>query len=273
MKFAICNETFVDRPLDEGFAFAAECGYRGIELAPFTVARYVTDITPGRRAELRVAAEKAGVEIVALHWLLAKTEGFHLTAPDAGVRQKTAEYLGELARFCADLGGSVLVLGSPDQRNLLPEVSREDATEYAAEVLRALVPALEDTGVVLALEALGPKWTDFLRNAAEASELAQMVDSPQVRLHLDCNAMSSESTPMVDLIRRHRDELVHFHANDPNSQGPGFGDLDFVPILKTLEEVGYEGWVSVEVFDYEPGVERLARESIRYLEKCLEGGE
>ena len=273
MKFAICNETFGDWPLDQGFAFASESGYQGVELAPFTVARYVTDVSPARRAEILVQAEKAGIEIVALHWLLAKTEGFYLTTPDAKVRRKTAQYFGELARFCADLGGRVLVLGSPDQRNLLSGVSRADATEYAAGVLRAVVPVLEDTGVVFALEPLGPEWTDFLRNAAEAVELARMVDSPLVRLHLDCKAMSSETTPIVDLIGRHRDQLAHFHANDPNGQGPGFGELDFVPILKTLERIGYDGWVSVEVFDYEPGAERLARESIRYMKECLTGGE
>lgn len=163
-----------------------------------------------------------------------------------------------------------MALGSPDQRNLLSGVSRADATEYAADVLRSVVPTLEETGVVFALEPLGPEWTDFLRNASEAGELARMVDSPLVRLHLDCKAMSSEPTPIVDLIGRHRDQLAHFHANDPNGQGPGFGELDFVPILKTLEQIGYDGWVSVEVFDYAPGVERLARQSIQHMLGCLE---
>jgi sugar phosphate isomerase/epimerase len=82
--------------------------------------------------------------------------------------------------------------------------------------------------------------------------------------------MSSESTPMADLIRRYRAELVHFHANDPNRQGPGFGELEFPPILAALGEIDYHGWVSVEVFDYSPGIERLARESIEYLRECLE---
>ena len=81
--------------------------------------------------------------------------------------------------------------------------------------------------------------------------------------------MSSEATPIPDLIRRHRDQLVHFHANDPNRQGPGFGELKFEPILAALEEINYSGWVSVEVFDYSPGVEQLARRSIEYLKECL----
>jgi sugar phosphate isomerase/epimerase len=272
MKFAICNETFQDWPFDRAFAFAADCGYSGIELAPFTVSNYVTDIPSKQRAEIRAQAEAAGLEIIGLHWLLAKTEGFYLTTPDAEVRGKTAAYFGELARFCADLGGRVLVLGSPGQRNLLPGVDRSEATNYAAEVLRGAVDVLEETGVVLALEPLGPEWTDFLRNAEEAAELVRRIGSPQVRLHLDCKAMSSESTPIPELIRRHREVLAHFHANDPNGRGPGFGELDFVPILRTLGEIEYGGWVSVEVFDYEPGVERLVRESIDSMRACLRIG-
>ena len=81
--------------------------------------------------------------------------------------------------------------------------------------------------------------------------------------------MSSEATPIPDIIRKHAAMLTHFHANDANRLGPGFGEIDFVPIFEALGEIDYRGWVSVEVFDYSPGVERLARESIEYMQSCL----
>ncbi len=118
MKFAICNETFQNWPLDQAFAFARQCGYTGVEFAPFTINKNAYDISAERRVEVRSLAEQAGLEVVGLHWLLAFTQGYYLTSPDASVRRSTSAYLGELARLCRDLGGSVLVLGSPQQRNV-----------------------------------------------------------------------------------------------------------------------------------------------------------
>jgi sugar phosphate isomerase/epimerase len=262
MRYAICNETFGEWPLAKACECAASCGYTGLEIAPFTLAPLVTDVSASARAEIRRTLATAGLDCVGLHWLLAKTEGFHVTHPDPAVRDRTVGYLGDIARLCADLGGRVLVFGSPKQRSLLPGVSHEQATQHLHEVFSRLVPVLESTGTVVALEPLSPVETDVLTTAAETCRLIERIGSPHVRLHLDVKAMASEPTPIPKIIRASARHLEHFHANDVNLQGPGFGDVDFVPIFKALEEVGYEGWVSVEVFDYSPGVERLAQESI-----------
>lgn len=267
MKFGICNETFRDWPHEEAFRFAAECGYTGIEIAPFTLAADATLVMPQRRTEIRRLAETHGLEVIGLHWLLAGTEGYYLTSPDVAVRRRTSDYFQQLAQLCHDLGGSILVLGSPQQRNLLPGVTHKQATGYAAEVIQEAMPQLEALGVTLALEPLGPAEGDFLLTADEAVALAERVGSPNCRLHLDVKAMSSEAKPIPDIIRNHAAHLAHFHANDPNKQGPGFGDVDFAPIFAALREIDYDGWVSVEVFDYEPGVERLARESFDYMSR------
>jgi sugar phosphate isomerase/epimerase len=269
MKFAICNETFQDWPFDKAFAFARQCGYTGIEFAPFTIHNNAYEISAERRREVRRQAEDAGLEVVGLHWLLAFTEGYYLTSPEAEVRRRTSGYLAELARMCRDLGGKVLVLGSPKQRNLLPGVTHDQALEYAADVLRGVVPAFEECGVTLAVEPLGPEEGDFLRTAELGVRLIEMVDSPRCRLHLDVKAMASEDKPIPDIIRDSAAWIEHFHANDPNRRGPGMGDVDFRPIFAALRQVDYQGWVSVEVFDYTPGVESLVRDSIEYMQQCL----
>jgi sugar phosphate isomerase/epimerase len=261
-RYAICNETFQDWPIDRAFAFARECGYTGIEIAPFTLGRCATKISAQQRADVWKQAKTAGLEVVGLHWLLAKTEGFHLTSPEKCVRNKTADYLCELARMCRDLGGSIMVLGSPQQRNLLPGVTKPEAMRYAADVLNGTLRVLEECGVTIAVEPLGPAEGDFLLTATEGRELIELVGSPQVRLHLDCKAMSTEALPPAEIIRDNRDLLVHFHANDPNRLGPGMGQLEMKPIFQAIKEIDWRGWVSVEVFDYTPGIERLLRESM-----------
>jgi sugar phosphate isomerase/epimerase len=82
--------------------------------------------------------------------------------------------------------------------------------------------------------------------------------------------MSSESTPVPDLVRRHAGRAGHFHVNDANGRGPGFGDTDFVPILQALDDSGYDRWVSLEVFDFTPDPETIATGSLEYLRACAD---
>ena len=266
-RYAICNETFGDWSLAKACDFAAECGYSGLEVAPFTLAPLATDLSAQARGDLRRTIARSGLDCVGLHWLLAKTEGFHVAHPEADVRGHTIDYLGELARLCHDLGGRVLVFGSPKQRSLLPGVTPEQASDQIYEVFSRLVPVLEATDTVVALEPLSPVETDVLTTAAETCRLIERIGSPHIRLHLDVKAMASEGTPIPEIIVASARHLEHFHANDVNLQGPGFGAVDFAPIFGALDEVRYAGWVSVEVFDYAPGPERLARESIAYMSR------
>lgn len=268
MNYAICNETFGDWDHARVCDRVAELGYTGLEVAPFTLAPLITDVPAGRRAELRRQAEAAGVRVIGLHWLLAKTTGFHLTSPDPDTRARTGDYLADLARAAADLGGDLLVLGSPVQRTIPADMTREEADGLAADTLSRCLRALEETRVTLCLEPLTPAETNYLTSAADTVGLARRIAHPFVKLHLDTKAMSAEASPTPDVIRANVEYLHHFHANDPNLRGPGFGDTDFKPIFRALRDVDYSGWVSVEVFDYTPDPDTIARESIRYMRAC-----
>lgn len=270
MKYAICNEIFAGWTFEKAFAAIRGAGYDGVEIAPFTFREddelFDIRLVPvDERREVRRMAEDAGLEILGLHWLFAKTEGLYLTSPDKETRRQTALYLAELVSLCHDLGGAVMVLGSPQQRNLLPGVTHDEAMEYAAGVLRQVMPACASLGVTIAVEPLSPAEGDFLLTAAAGRRLVQLVNSTNCRLHLDVKAMSSESTPIPEIIRASRDDMVHFHVNDPNLLGPGMGDVDFVPIFAALREIGYDGWASVESFDRSVDPVEIAKKSISYM--------
>ncbi len=275
MRFAICNETFGEMPLEQAVDLAASLGYTGWEVAPFMLGSRASEISGQARQRYRQVVRSAGLEIIGLHWLLAKTEGFHLTTTDAATRRRTAAYFEELIELCADLcqdntpgrTSGVMVLGSPQQRNRAEGVTSEVAMQNAAEVLGNLGDSLDRHDVRIALEPLSPQEGNFLNTAAEARQLKQLLPHPRIGLHLDVKAMSSEADEIPQIIRDHADWMLHFHANDPNLRGPGMGDVDFTPIMAALREVAYAGWVSVEVFDYAPGAERLARESIETLKR------
>jgi sugar phosphate isomerase/epimerase len=270
IRLGICNELF------EGWDFAETCrtvkrlGYDGLEIAPFTLAPRITDVTSARRKELKTIVEDAGLATIGLHWLLAKTEGFYLTSPDEEIRRRTGDYLIALAEMTRDLGGTLMVLGSPKQRDLLPGVSFEQAFDYAAEVFKRIMPVVAWCGVDLCLEPLAPSETNFLNTCSQAEALIDRVGHPNLKLHMDVKAQSGEIGRTVpELISRHASQAGHFHAQDTNLKGPGMGRVDFGPILKALVASGYDRWVSVEVFDFTPGAEETARQSIACLRREL----
>ena len=123
--------------------------------------------------------EDAGLATIGLHWLLAKTEGFYLTSPDPEVRRRTGDYLIALAEATRDLGGSLMDLGSPKQRDLLPGVSHDQALGYALEVFRRVMTAIGALGVDFCLEPLAPSETNFLNTCAQARVLIDQVNHPQ----------------------------------------------------------------------------------------------
>lgn len=269
MKFGICNEIFDGWKLRDAMQFAKNVGYDAIEIAPFTLANYVTEISESDRKRIRAEASEVGIEIAGIHWVLVKAEGMYLTHPDNEVRKKTADYFCELVEFCADIGGRVIVVGSPKQRNIMPGISYEEAWSWAKEVFKDAIQLAFERGVVICLEPLAPSETNFINKAEEAIKFIKEFNNPSFRLILDVKAMSSETKPIPQIIRDSAPYLAHFHANDKNLKGPGFGEIDFYPIAGALKEIGFNGYVSVEVFKFDEGPEEIARRSIQYLKKVF----
>jgi sugar phosphate isomerase/epimerase len=267
MKFSICNEIFQNWKLEDALACAARVGYDAVEIAPFTLANSVTDISAEGRAQIRDSAARHKIEIAGIHWVLVKPEGLYINHPNPSVRRQTAAYFIELVNFCADIGGKVMVVGSPKQRNVQPEVSYEQAWEWAGHTFRNAVKKAEDRGVTICFEPLAPVETNFINTAEEALRFTRELGSPAFKIILDVKAMCSEAKPIPQIIRDSWPDFAHFHCNDKNLKGPGFGEVDFRPIFAALKEVGYQGYASVEVFNFEEGPEVIATRSLEYMRR------
>ncbi len=274
IKLGICNELFEDWDFARVCQFVKQTGYDGLEIAPFTLAPLVTDLAPAKRRELRMTVHDAGLETIGLHWLLARTEGFYLTSPEPAVRRATGDYLVALAEAALDLEGSLLVLGSPKQRNLLPGVNYNQAVGYALDVFDRVMPRIGAMGIDLCLEPLAPSETDFINTCSQAMEVIERVNHPHFKLHLDVKAQSSEAGASVaELTRRYAPLAGHFHAQDVNLRAPGMGEVDFGPIMQALVDAHYDRWVSIEVFDFSPGAQETARQGIACLKHELAAAE
>lgn len=268
MKFALCNEMFQNRPMAEIASTAARLGYHGIEVAPFTLATSVMEITAARRKETRRAIEDHGLATVGLHWLFAGPQGLHMTTPDQATWQHTRDYLAALLDLCSDLGGKVLVLGSPKQRSILENQTKQGAWKRAVDLLGSVVGRAGELGLTICFEPLSPVETNFINSVEEGMKLVRDVNHPSLKIHLDVKAMCSEGKPVPAIIRSVKVEDVgHFHVNDPNLYGPGMGDVDYGPIAEAVRDLGYDKWLSVEPFKYDPDPETVARKSMECLRR------
>lgn len=255
MKLALCNEVLHPLPFGRQCELAASLGYQGLELAPFTLAEDPLALDEAAAARLRETAGAHGLAISGLHWLLVKPEGLSLVDPDTGVRARTLQWLRQLIAFAAACGAPVMVHGSPRQRSPLPGQSVADATGRLTDALAHLAPHAAAAHVTYCLEPLSPVETPVINTVAEAATLVDRIGSPAIRTMLDVSAASqAETEPVHAVLARFiaSGHIAHVQLNDRNRRGPGQGETAQLPVLRTLRDAGYTGWMAVEPFDYRP---------------------
>ena len=163
-----------------------------------------------------------------------------------------------------------MVFGSPFQRGTTGGLSREDATKNFIDGFAAAAPHAEARGVTLLIEALPAGQCDVVNTLDEAAAHVRQIGSPAVRTMYDSHNAVDEVEPHETLIDRHFDLIRHIHVNEMDGAHPRAGGFDFKPVFATLKRRHYNGWISLEAFDFTPGAERIANDSLRYLEAELE---
>ncbi|HTB14317.1 MAG TPA: sugar phosphate isomerase/epimerase family protein [Bryobacteraceae bacterium] len=266
MRHAICNEMFQGWSFADAAKFVRATGYTGLEIAPFTLAPSPTDISPHQRAEYRDILKSEGLSFAGLHWLMVSPKGLHVTTPDRALRERSWQHIRDLIDLCADLGPKgVMVFGSPVQRSTIDGATVAEATARYIEGLSNVAPQAEQRGVTILVEALPIEQADVVNTLAEAASIVHQIESPAIQTMFDTHNAVNETEPHAVLVEKYFDLIRHVHVNEMDGRHPGMGDYDFKPLLQTLERLGYRGWVSLEAFDFSFGAEKIARESIDYL--------
>jgi len=265
MRISLCNEVVRDLDFAAQCALAAALGYDGLEVAPFTLdAEAPHLLTASRRAELRRAATDAGIAITSLHWLLVAPAGLSITTADPAIRARTLDVMERLVALTADLGGTLLVHGSPGQRRVTAD---GDAARAEEAMARAGEWAARH-GVTYCLEPLDAGQTNWCTTVAEAAAIVERIGNPALRTMLDtCAAGNGESEAVPALLERFvpTGVIAHVHLNDRNRRSPGQGSDHFGPVLAALRRIGYAGFAAVEPFDYVPDGPTSAARAIGYL--------
>ena len=264
-RYAACNEMFEKRE------FAATCkavkaaGFAGIELAPFTLGDSVDDISATRRREMSDIIRSEGLAFAGLHWLLISPKWLHVATSDRQIREKSWAYFPKIIDFCADLGErGVMVFGSPKQRASQGN-SKAEAAKLFRDGLASVAPHAGKRGITILIEPLPSKDTDVINTLGEAVRMVEEIRHPAIQTMFDFHNSVDEREPLDALVRSHFAHIRHVHINEMDGRYPGTGNLNFLPVFQVLVDLKYSHWISLEVFDFKPGPDEIARATVEFL--------
>ena len=158
-----------------------------------------------------------------------------------------------------------MLFRSPKQRSSTGGLSAAEATCNFAAGIAELAPKAASLGVTLCIEPLSRAQTDVLLSLAEAVSIVLRIQNPAARTMYDSHNAVDETEPHEKLVDRHFSWLSHVHVNEMDGSHPRPGGHDFKPVLQVLKDRRYAGWVSMEVFDFSPGADRIVAEAGDYL--------
>jgi len=251
LRIAVCNELFGNAELTRVFGQIRDAGFHGVELAPHTIfGDFSGDLGPGTRA-VRKALADTGLEFVGLHWLLVGPPDLHATNPDDALWRRTWDHVARLTDLAGDLGGGVLVFGSPAQRASRGMMSKADARSRFLEGLARVAERAKGNRSIILLEALAAEHTDIFNTLEDVLAAVRELDHPGVGTLFDFHNVEDERLDWPGLIREYGSACSHVHLNERDGGPPSLESRDvdeFRRAFAALRAIGYDRWVSLEIF-------------------------
>jgi sugar phosphate isomerase/epimerase len=270
-KYSLCNECLQELSWPEQCQIIGNAGYTGVEIAPFTLVKEgVKEISDIKRQQMVQDMRNAGIECVGLHWLLSPPpKDLHFTTPDDQLRQRSVDYLDSLIDFCGDLGGKVMIFGSPNQRSTTQGLTVQEAMDYFADGLAQVADHAQKRNVKILVEPLTKDQTNVINTLGEAMKVVNKVNHPAISTMFDFHNTADETEPMDELIRKYYNHIHHIHFQDMDGtlMSPDEIPQQFIRVFQVLKNLNYEKWISVEVFDFSPEGKKIAKECMKTFQE------
>lgn len=190
--------------------------------------------------------EDIGLEVTAVTVMGADANPI---ATDAKTRAKAVEQLKWVVDRAADLNAQVLC--GPYHSGFTVFASREpieDEYNWSAEYLNTMGDYAQKAGVLLTPEAVN-RFECYLCNTMEQlSYLLKKVDHPNVKAMFDTHHANIEEKNIADAIQFIAPRLGHFHVSENDRGTPGSGHITFDETFRTLKDINYKGWLTIEGF-------------------------
>jgi D-psicose/D-tagatose/L-ribulose 3-epimerase len=205
---------------------------------------------------------------------------------DPAIRQKAIEQMKWRIEMAAIMG--VQVIGGPFHSAFASFSGQPPTAEerkWSAEVLRPVAEHAAQFGIILTPEALN-RFECYLYNTlGDIAELIKEVDHPNLQMIYDTHHAHIEEKNMREVILRHRDVLAHVHISENDRGTPGQGQVNWKDVFKTLKEIKYDSWLTIEAFsrnnpefasginvwrNFQPTLEEVYRDGFYFIKTSWE---
>lgn len=249
MKLAVCTGTYGELPLEKIIERVAELGYNGVEIS-VVLHMKPEKVDQEKRARIRGKIESNNLEICAMHHIYPSE--VKLLSPQKNERENAFDYTKKVIKLASDLGCKIVVAGGGSSRKRSSEVIFKQAWEWLVEIFVQCADFARDHRIIIAIEPLNRYETNMINNTQESLRLVNEVGSPALKVMYDTYQMNIEEASFVQSVKQAGDQLVHVHVADNNRLAPGKGHIDFKEVLKALKSIGYQGYLSLEVYSISP---------------------
>ena len=242
---------------------AAELGFDGVEVFP-------PDGQSVDRGELGAQLRECGLSLAAVGtgggWV---RHGWTLIASDREDRERALSFVRNVIDLGAEFGAPAII-GSMQGR-AGGDVDHAEAKRRLGEAFEALGEHARSRGVPLLYEPLNRYESNLINTLADATAFLGDLSTHNVRLLADLFHMNIEECDLAPALRDAGPAVGHVHFADSNRRAAGLGHTDFGAVVAALRDIGYDGFMSAEVFPY-PDPDAAAAQTIEEFRRLHAGG-